>query len=761
MKGADRAAMGDKGGGRGGMIGGDDLDGEHGSADDGGFGHLDRQSKFDRSFAEIMKLLEYAKSLDEAILENDNMLSMGQQLKRKSRPNTSPMIQKESNTQQHQKFEMGGGGGAGLSGSNDKNRYGRKPIKLIAEELKKRIDLLKSNQGEWEAFQERILAYHKTQVVQSDIIKHNREALAMFFPALRIRNLESAHIDHEKHRELVLKKKQKLDKDKLKKKLEVVQKKDSAIEQGRRREREENGKSQVTQKKWFLIISVAARIGYIQRVVEESRIKNARIVRENHAARVIQKRWSIYIRKCHELRKQQALATIAVVFHYYVLKRRMIAKYFAADKIRQFFKEVHDVSKLMKVVQKYRFSVVLAQRLSKGFLAVRRAQVIVLLKYWEKLESAWWTQRKLHGGVGGSNNSLDGEKSGKSKSKKKNKKSSKEEEKDRKDSEKAPALKVTDSTKIQVITEDLLSRKKQYRKALQLHQDQLAKYLAELKKAPIKKSLFSGIKPKADTKPEDDKNAPKKPIFKLLPTVQEMYQIIEKGFMLQTQANMTQPYEWGRFGLDSKAGELASADPEFKASINKLSIQAHPDKKLAERLFVEFPNVYKDNNHKPEMAVALTDFEALIGFRALEEIKVLLNRFPKFAAAISTSAQDAFVSSPSKESLKQLFKSLVDQDATVITTQIRTLIARLSSATHKAGSLEELLIRLNSQFPDDVGIFCALLLNYVSLKEGEAIFLAANEPHAYTSGDIVECMAANDNVVRSGLTPKFKDVNSG
>ncbi|CAJ0750428.1 1406_t:CDS:2, partial [Entrophospora sp. SA101] len=30
------------------------------------------------------------------------------------------------------------------------------------------------------------------------------------------------------------------------------------------------------------------------------------------------------------------------------------------------------------------------------------------------------------------------------------------------------------------------------------------------------------------------------------------------------------------------------------------------------------------------------------------------------------------------------------------------------------------------------------------------IFLGANEPHAYLSG---ECMAASDNVVRAGLTP--------
>ena len=35
-----------------------------------------------------------------------------------------------------------------------------------------------------------------------------------------------------------------------------------------------------------------------------------------------------------------------------------------------------------------------------------------------------------------------------------------------------------------------------------------------------------------------------------------------------------------------------------------------------------------------------------------------------------------------------------------------------------------------------------------------------NEPHAYLSGDCVECMANSDNVVRAGLTPKFKDVKT-
>lgn len=44
----------------------------------------------------------------------------------------------------------------------------------------------------------------------------------------------------------------------------------------------------------------------------------------------------------------------------------------------------------------------------------------------------------------------------------------------------------------------------------------------------------------------------------------------------------------------------------------------------------------------------------------------------------------------------------------------------------------------------------------VHLKGGQAIYLPANEPHAYLAGELVECMAASDNVIRAGLTPKFK-----
>jgi len=74
--------------------------------------------------------------------------------------------------------------------------------------------------------------------------------------------------------------------------------------------------------------------------------------------------------------------------------------------------------------------------------------------------------------------------------------------------------------------------------------------------------------------------------------------------------------------------------------------------------------------------------------------------------------------------------------------------------------LSDTIRKVHNDFPGDVGVFCIFLLNLLFLQPGEAIFLSANEPHAYISGDIVECMSCSDNVVRAALTNKFKDVNA-
>jgi mannose-6-phosphate isomerase len=69
-------------------------------------------------------------------------------------------------------------------------------------------------------------------------------------------------------------------------------------------------------------------------------------------------------------------------------------------------------------------------------------------------------------------------------------------------------------------------------------------------------------------------------------------------------------------------------------------------------------------------------------------------------------------------------------------------------------------MRLAQQFPGDPGAMAPFFLNYLLIAPGESFFMAANEPHAYVAGEIIECMACSDNVVRAGLTPKFKDVEN-
>lgn len=73
---------------------------------------------------------------------------------------------------------------------------------------------------------------------------------------------------------------------------------------------------------------------------------------------------------------------------------------------------------------------------------------------------------------------------------------------------------------------------------------------------------------------------------------------------------------------------------------------------------------------------------------------------------------------------------------------------------------EQLVLQLERQYPADIGVIAAFFLNHVKLSPGEALFLGANEPHAYLSGECIECMATSDNVVRAGLTPKHRDVQT-
>lgn len=107
--------------------------------------------------------------------------------------------------------------------------------------------------------------------------------------------------------------------------------------------------------------------------------------------------------------------------------------------------------------------------------------------------------------------------------------------------------------------------------------------------------------------------------------------------------------------------------------------------------------------------------------------------------------------------LKALFEQYMRCPDSVANQHVAALVARIADSSDP---LEELLVRLSQQYPDDRGALAPLLLNFMKLRPGDSFFIGANVPHAYISGDCVECMALSDNVVRAGLTPKFKDVET-
>ena len=218
-------------------------------------------------------------------------------------------------------------------------------------------------------------------------------------------------------------------------------------------------------------------------------------------------------------------------------------------------------------------------------------------------------------------------------------------------------------------------------------------------------------------------------------------------------------------------------------SIGKaLSIQAHPNKKLAEQLHKKDSKNYPDDNHKPEMTIAITPFDGLCGFRPLAEISHFLSTVLPLKKLVGTAEAEEFQSAvkghetsekpedeqKNKKALQKVFGALMNAKKESIEVSTKELIdlaqkegssfAGSGGPSNDGKELADLVVRLNSQFPDDIGLFVLFFLNYVKLSPGEAMFLKADDIHAYLSGDIIECMAASDNVVRAGFTPKFKDV---
>ncbi|MGY3922228.1 mannose-6-phosphate isomerase, class I [Aeromonas jandaei] len=194
-----------------------------------------------------------------------------------------------------------------------------------------------------------------------------------------------------------------------------------------------------------------------------------------------------------------------------------------------------------------------------------------------------------------------------------------------------------------------------------------------------------------------------------------------------------------------------------------LSIQVHPSKAQAEAGFAKEEAAgidakaanrnYKDPNHKPELVFALTPYQAMNGFRAIPAILALFERVNLPAIADLTAALAA---NQNEAGLQHFFHQLLVLEGARKEEALAGLLTY--AAAHQDEETFALITSLAAQYPGDVGLFSPLLLNVVTLKPGQAMFLDACTPHAYVRGTGLEIMANSDNVLRAGLTPKYIDV---
>lgn len=198
-----------------------------------------------------------------------------------------------------------------------------------------------------------------------------------------------------------------------------------------------------------------------------------------------------------------------------------------------------------------------------------------------------------------------------------------------------------------------------------------------------------------------------------------------------------------------------------------LSIQAHPSKEAAIKGFLDenkrqiplnaHNRVFKDQNPKPEMMVALSPFWLLHGFLPAGKAAEQLDKIPslkEFSNVFKT------------EGIKKGYQKWMELPQTEIDNILAPLRKSLLDAPDASLNKNSPDFWAKKAFHDfiredghlDRGIFSIYVMNIVHLQPGEAIFQDSGLLHAYLEGTNIELMVNSDNVFRGGLTDKYMDI---
>lgn len=205
------------------------------------------------------------------------------------------------------------------------------------------------------------------------------------------------------------------------------------------------------------------------------------------------------------------------------------------------------------------------------------------------------------------------------------------------------------------------------------------------------------------------------------------------------------------------------------APARSLSLQVHPSLEQAVAGFNQEEEAgvaldaaqrnFKDTNHKPEMLLALSRFEAVAGFRAPRRAAEVL---ADLESPVARRMRRILRMNPTRFGIRAAFSELVSPTSRPGPKEINLLAQEIASRLKEGSAPSQRAYRnavtMAADFPGDPGVAASLLLNPVTLRPGEALFVPAGCVHSYVSGLGAEVMASSDNVLRAGLTHKHIDV---
>lgn len=223
------------------------------------------------------------------------------------------------------------------------------------------------------------------------------------------------------------------------------------------------------------------------------------------------------------------------------------------------------------------------------------------------------------------------------------------------------------------------------------------------------------------------------------------------------------------------------------AARETLSLQVHPSGERALRRYAEQQaagialtareRTYQDTSHKPELLYALTRFEGMAGFRdTARSAAVLRGLSLPWLDDVADTIEDTRTPFQTLRDVVTRWLGIEPDEAKGLLAELRARCVRAEAEAHahppprrapvrQASDVPRESLRvyaattsLIDAYPDDPSVLVTLLLNHVVLAPGEAMFIDAGIIHAPTSGFGIEIMAASDNVLRAGLTPKHVDI---